>query len=456
MKKTIIASLLVLGFSVPGEDDLVIRKIFDAALNEGHAYENLRDLCKNVGNRLTGSHGDTLAVLWSEKKLKEIGCENVLLQPFTTNHWVRGYGDYGKIVLENEEKAIQLLSLGSSVGTGDKGIRAKVIEIDSWDDLKSRGKKVEGKIVFYNRPMNPKNVNTFESYGQSVDQRSKGASEAAKYGAVAALVRSMTLANDHNAHTGNMNYEDGVKRIPGLAISTADADFLHEKLQSEKSLEIELYSYCKNLGTVETNNVMGEIRGSTFPDEIIVVGAHLDSWDVGEGAHDDGAGVVHAMEVLNLFRQIGYKPRHTIRCVLFMNEENGVGGGVTYARVAEEKGEKHIAAVESDAGGFTPRGFHVDGLDGKAQKAYSRLSSWSPLFTPYNLHYFKQSYAGTDIGPLKKNGTALFGLIPDSQRYFDYHHTMVDVFEAVNKRELELGCGSMASLVYLIDKYGIE
>jgi carboxypeptidase Q len=221
-------------------------------------------------------------------------------------------------------------------------------------------------------------------------------------------------------------------------------------------LEVELHADCKNLGTVETNNVMGEIKGSEFPEEIIVVGAHLDSWDVGEGAHDDGAGVVHAMEVLHLFQQVGYKPRHTIRCVLYMNEENGVGGGKKYAEVAKEKGEKHIAAIESDAGGFTPRGFHVDGQEGVRQSAYNKLNSWHELLAPYNLHYFKQSYAGTDIGPLKHSGTPLFGLIPDSQRYFDFHHTVTDIFEAVHKRELEMGCGSIASLVYLIDKNGLE
>jgi Zn-dependent M28 family amino/carboxypeptidase len=253
-----------------------------------------------------------------------------------------------------------------------------------------------------------------------------------------------------------MNYKDDIVKIPGLAISANDANFLHDNLEKEKSLEIELSSDCRNLGTVESNNVIGEIIGSEFPDEIIVVGAHLDSWDVGEGAHDDGAGVVHAMEVLHLFRQVGYKPRHTIRCVLYMNEENGVGGGKRYAEVVKEKGEKHIAAIESDAGAFTPRGFHVDGLKSVREKAHNKLNSWKGLLLPYNLHYFKQSYAGTDIGPLKAGGTPLFGLIPDSQRYFDFHHTAADVFEAVHKRELEMGCASVASLVYLIDKYGLE
>ena len=438
------------------DDQEIIRRIFTASLENGQSYENLRHLCKDVGNRLTGSHGDSLAVQWGYQKMKELGYENVRLQEFETNYWVRGEGASGKIIDGKEVIPVHLLALGGSVGTEGKNIRAGVIQIDTWEELENRKSELQGKIVFYNRRMDPKNVNTFLSYGATVDQRWSGAMKAAEYGAVAALVRSVTLKDDEHPHTGSMGYSEDIVKVPGIAISGKDANVLEERLSKNPRLEIEFTSDCKNLGTVKSSNVIGEIPGSEFPDEYIVIGGHLDSWDVGEGAHDDGAGIVHAMEILHLLKEAGYQARHTIRCVLFMNEENGVGGGKIYAKEAGEKGEKHLAAFESDAGGFSPRGFHVEAADSNIESAaYDELRSWSGLLAPYNLHYFNKSHAGTDIHRLKDLGSVNFGLIPDSQRYFDYHHTTADVFEAVNERELELGAASMAALVYLVDRYGI-
>ncbi|MEQ9063856.1 MAG: M20/M25/M40 family metallo-hydrolase [Vicingaceae bacterium] len=437
-------------------DAEMIDKIFTTALERGQAYENLRSLCKDVGHRLTGSHGDTMAVLWGKERMQLMGYENVRLQEFETYHWTRGEGAKGRIIAGQEKIEVELLALGSSVGTGNKNVKAGVVQINSWEQLDELGEQVNGKIVFYNRRMDPKKINTFMAYGETVDQRSKGASMAAKYGAIAAIVRSVTLKDDEFPHTGNMSYSKDYPKIPGLAISGRGANLLQECLLKYPDVVFEFSSDCENRGMVKTNNVIGEIKGSEFPEEYIVVGGHLDSWDVGEGAHDDGAGIVHAMEVLNIFQQMGYKPKHSIRCVLFMNEENGVGGGRKYAEEAEKNAEKHIAAIESDAGGFSPRGFHIDAQENMLEGAYQKLLNWGDVLAPFNLHYFKKSYSGTDIRPLQKSGTVTFGLVPDSQRYFDFHHTAADVFEVVNKRELELGAASIASLVYLIDNHGIR
>ena len=450
----VILLFIFLGGQTPETDEVVIRKIFDAALTKGQSYENLRELCKDVGHRLTGSHGDTLAVLWGQKKMQDMGYANVRLQEFETNHWTRGKGASSRIIDGDEVFDLFLLSLGSSIGTGGKKISAKVVEIESWEQLENLGNKVEGKIVFYNRKMNPKNINTFHSYGETVDQRSRGASNAAKYGAVASIVRSVTLSNNKSVHIGNMWYAEGIKKIPSLAISAHDADDLKKRISQNPNLTLEFQSYCENKGKVKSNNVIGEIRGTTFPDEYIVVSGHLDSWDVGEGAHDDGAGIVHALEIINLFKEIGYRPKRSIRCILYMNEENGIKGGRSYAKMTKTNNERHIAAIESDAGGFSPRGFHIEADSSVAERGFLRLKTWSKLLQPYNLHYFEKGYAGTDIHPLIDHGTVLYGLIPDSQRYFDFHHTSADVFEVVNKRELELGCGSIAALVYLIDQHG--
>jgi len=243
-----------------------------------------------------------------------------------------------------------------------------------------------------------------------------------------------------------------VTKIPAAAISTRDAERLSALLKTDPNLKFYMRMTPQTLPDVLSYNVIGEIKGTEKPDEIIVVGGHLDSWDVGEGAHDDGTGIVQSMEVLRLFKEMGIKPKRTIRAVLFMNEENGLRGGRKYAEEAKAKGEVHIAAIESDAGGFTPRGFGIDGNDDQ----YAKVLTWKPLLVPYGLHDLSRGGGGADIGPLKGQGTvALIGFKPDSQRYFDYHHTEIDTFETVNRREMQLGAASMASLVYLISQYGL-
>jgi hypothetical protein len=302
--------------------------------------------------------------------------------------------------------------------------------------------------------MDPKLISTFAAYGGAGDQRSRGPSEAAKYGAVGVVVRSLGSNIDENPHTGATNYRDSIPKIPAIAISTLHAELLSKSLSEGKGLKFYFESHCEMLEDVRSFNVVGQIRGSQFPDEIIDVGGHLDSWDLAQGAHDDGAGCVQSIEVLRIFKVMGYKPKRTIRAVMFMNEENGLRGGREYAAQAKAKNENHIAAIESDAGGFTPRGFSVG--RGVSEDVKAKFTKWKTLFEPYGLTDFGRPGGGADIGPLASQGTVTIGLIPDSQRYFDYHHTPIDTFDKVNKRELELGAASMASLIYLIDQYGLK
>ena len=277
--------------------------------------------------------------------------------------------------------------------------------------------------------------------------------EAAKYGAVGVVVRSMNLRLDDFPHTGTMTYGDSPvnDRIPACAISTRGANILSSTLKLLPSLQFYFKQSCEVYKDVQSYNVVGEITGSTYPNKYMIVGGHLDSWDLGDGSHDDGAGCVQSMEVLRLFKKINYKPKHSIRVVLFMNEENGLRGGKKYASQAKKKNEKHVFALESDSGGFTPRGFSFDCDDAN----FDQVKGWEQLFKPYLVHYFEKGGSGADIGPLKEPGIVLAGLRPDSQRYFDYHHAANDTFDAVNKRELELGGATMASLLYLFDTYGV-
>jgi carboxypeptidase Q len=457
MIKSIVLSFLLfadLSAFSQTSDEAVIRQIFDLALSKGQSYEMLYDLSVNVGPRLSGSPGAAAGVEWSRHAMKQLGFDSVWLQPVMVPHWVRGEKETGRIISKRAGTVpVNVCALGGSIGTGQSGISANVIEVKSFDELKTLGNKgVQGKIVFFNRPMDPTKINTFGGYGGAVDQRANGASEAAKYGAIAVLVRSMGSNLEDYPHTGGMRYAPNIARIPAIAISTLHAELLSKTLKDEKDLLFYMEAHSETLPDAPSFNVIGEIKGSEFPDEIIVVGGHLDSWDLGQGAHDDGAGCVQSIEVLRLFKTMGYKPKRTIRAVMFMNEENGLRGGIKYAEQAEIKKEKHIAAIESDRGGFVPRGFTVP----TDEKAKERVRSWKPLLDPYGLSDFNQEGGGADIGPLANQGVALLGFLPDSQRYFNYHHTAEDTIDKVDKRELELGSASMAAMVYLIDKYGLK
>lgn len=436
-------------------DQQFIRSLFDQELTEGQSHELLRQLCKDVGNRLSGSEGADKAVAWSLETMKAMGFDTVYLQPIEVPVWVRGEKENIRLISDGKDISLHGFSLGGSVGTNGK-IRADIVEVDGIESVqKMPDGALKGKIVFYNRPMDPRKINTFESYGGCVDQRYAGASEAAAKGAIGVVVRSMSLRNDQHPHTGSMGYQKDIPQIPAAAISTADADRLSEVLQADKKAQIEMEMDCYQLQDKPSYNVIAELRGSVFPNEIIAFGGHLDSWDKGEGAHDDGAGVIHSLEAMRLLQQSAYRPRYTLRLVFFMNEENGNRGGKTYASVSKSKGEIHVAAIESDRGGFSPRGFSIDGTDEQVKQ----IAGFKKLLEPYGLHAFEKGYGGVDINPIKftenkvSDHTILLGFVPDSQRYFDFHHADTDVWENVNKRELELGSASMAAMIYLLDKY---
>ncbi|NJN41812.1 MAG: M20/M25/M40 family metallo-hydrolase [Flammeovirgaceae bacterium] len=456
MNKILSLAFLLISSSVlaQSEDETNIKRIFNQALQNGKSYEMLEHLTTKIGARLSGSEGAEKAVIWSEKVMKDFGFDSVWLQPVMVPNWVRGKKEVAKIMSGKKSPIeVNVCALGGSIGTGAKGIEAQVIEVKKLEELTVLGsEKIKGKIIFFNRPMDPTHINTFAAYGGAGDQRRAGASEAAKYGAVGVVVRSLGSNLEDYPHTGNMSYTPDVPKIPAIAISTRHAELLSASLKENGNVKFYFETYCEMLPDVQSYNVIGELKGSKFPDEFIVVGGHLDSWDLGQGAHDDGAGCVQSIEVLRILKELRLKPNRTIRAVMFMNEENGLRGGREYARQAELKKEKHIAAMESDRGGFTPRGFTMSGTD--EQKA--KIRSWKSLLEPYGLADMSQPGGGADIGPLAGQGTTLIGYLPDSQRYFNYHHTSEDTFDKVDKRELELGAASMAALTYLIDKYGLK
>jgi carboxypeptidase Q len=436
-------------------DEVAIRKIYDEALGRGQSYEMLEHLCTKIGARLSGSPGAAAAVEWSRQVMQAYGFDSVWLQPVMVPHWVRGKKETGRIVGSKKFGSVEVnvCALGGSVGTGPSGVLANVVEVKTWDELKQLGEKgVKGKIVFFNRPMDPKIIPMFSSYGGAVDQRANGASEAAKLGAIGVIVRSMGVNLEDYPHTGSLRYALNVPKIPAIAIATRHAEVLSHLLKDDKDLKFYFETHCETLPDAPSFNVIGELKGSAFPEEIIVVGGHLDSWDLGQGAHDDGAGCVQSIEVLRIFKALGYKPKRTIRAVMFMNEENGLRGGVEYANQAKLRNEKHMAAMESDRGGFTPRGFTMSAPD----VVKAKIRSWKLLLEPYGLSDFSHEGGGADISPLAPQGVPLIGFLPDSQRYFNYHHTAEDTFDKVDKRELELGAASMAALIYLIDQYGLK
>ena len=437
-------------FSQPDED--VLKSIYDEALTHSPAYEDLRYLTKEIGHRLAGSPQAAAAVEYTRQLMEKYGFDTVYLQPVMVPHWVRGEQEQLRMVSSfSGTQALSVTALGNSVGTGDSGISAKVVEVQNFEELRALGnKKVEGKIVFFNRPLDYTKINTFRAYGGAVNQRGSGVIEASKLGAVAVIVRSMASQVDDVPHTGALHYEDGVTKIPGVAVSTQDADLLSNTLKSDPELKVFVRTTCKMEKMEPSFNVIGQLTGSEKPDEYMVVGGHLDSWDVGEGAQDDGGGCIQSIDVLRTFKALGLKPKHSLRAVMFINEENGGKGGKKYAEEALTNGEKHILAIESDRGVFTPRGFTVQDPD-----LLTKISGWASLFAPYEIYEFIPGGGGSDINPLKNQNTKMIGFLPDSQRYFTLHHTDADVFEAVNKRELEMGTATMAALIYLLDKYGL-
>lgn len=446
----------VLTSTVNGQsDEDALKTIYSTSLTNGNSYQWLEYLSNRIGGRLSGSTNAKLAVQYTKAELEKLDLDKVWLQPVMVPKWVRGQKEMAYFETLGVINKVNICALGGSVATPNGGVKSELLEVNSYKDLEALGEeKIKGKIVFINRPLDAYRINTFQAYGGCSSERYFGASEAAKYGAVGTIIRSLSSRLDDFPHTGSMSY-GGLpisQRIPSAAISTNDAAKLSDALKQNKDLKFYFEQSCKQFDDVQSYNVIGEITGNEFPEEYIVVGAHLDSWDLGDGAHDDGAGVVQSMDVLRLLKESEITPKRSIRVVLFMNEENGLRGGLKYAEVAKENNEKHIFALESDAGGFTPRGFSFDCSD----FMFAKIENWKSLFKPYLIHYFEKGGSGADIGPLKNDDIVLAGLRPDSQRYFDHHHAANDTFEHVNKRELELGAATMTALVFLVDKYGFN
>ena len=432
-------------------DSTKIKSLFNSVLKEGKSYEWLRDLTQNIGGRLSGSPEAAKAVVWGEKLMNTIGLDSVWLQPVMVPHWVRGEKEIAMYSANGIQKNVPICALGFSIATPNTGVLAEIIEVKSLEEAKDLGEKMKGKIVFFNRSFDTTLINTFSAYGGCVDQRVQGAAICGVFGAKGVIVRSMTNSVDDFPHTGTMTYNDLPQEqyIPAAAISSKAANILSADLKKNPTLKFYFKQDCKTLQDAPSFNVVGEIRGIETPENIFVVGGHLDSWDLGEGAHDDGTGIVQSLEVAYLFKKNNIRPKNTIRIVFFMNEENGTRGAKKYAELAKLNKENHIGGLESDAGGHTPRGFSI-----QANASNTKLlQSWKKLLSPYGLHDLKAGGSGADIAPLKGEDVTLVGYRPDSQRYFDYHHTSRDTFDKVNKRELELGSASMASIVYLMDKY---
>jgi len=438
--------------SFPAEDSAAIRTIYDLELVNGQVFTRLTQLCNTIGPRLSGSKNASAAVDWAQKLFNTAGLTHITRQRVTVPHWERGGSEVASFKTMGHESSLNICALGGSIATPDGGLNANVLEVKDFDQLRALGKKVQGKIIFFDRPFDGRYFDTGKAYGHAVDQRVNGAAEAAKLGALGVIVRSMTELIDDYPHTGMMRYIEGVRQIPACAVSTAGAQALSRALLADPGLTLRMTLHCKTLPDVTSYNLLGEIQGSDPHSTIILVGGHLDSWDLAQGAHDDGAGVMQSLEALELLKRCGYSPKHTLRVVFFMNEENGARGAAEYARASSLAGEHYLAAIESDEGGFTPRGFVI----ASKTESFNKMFPWQELLRPYGSGWFRSSVeAGTDIEPLAPMTVALIGVMPDNQRYFDVHHSSKDRIDTVNERELKLGAASIAALIYLIDKKGL-
>lgn len=456
MRKIVILCFVLLdtiGCLAQQNDSIVIRKIYDEALTNSKCYDWLDFLSNRIGGRLSGSVQANQAVSFVQMELTKLKLDAVNLQEVKVPHWVRGAKEQAWIISNTQKTPVSICALGGSIATPKGGLSGEVIEVYDWVEMEKLGREViNGKIVFMNHPMKPTFINTFEAYGEAAKYRYGTAAKAAALGAKGVVVRSMTLSMDDYPHTGAMGYVDSISKIPACAISTIGAERLSGALKKDKKTQFGFSLFSQILPDTLSNNVMGEIIGSEFPDEVILIGGHLDAWELGDGAHDDGTGVVQAMEVLHILQTLNLKPKRTIRCIAFMNEENGGKGGEKYAANSKKDKRKTIAAIESDAGGFSPRGFSFKGDSLMILKAMS----WKKMFEPYLLFDWRKGYGGADINHLQDQGTLLIGFMPDSQRYFDLHHAATDTFDKVNKRELELGAAAMASLAWLLSEYGVK
>jgi hypothetical protein len=424
------------------------KKISDEIMTNGTAYDNLGELTKGIGPRFSATPGYIKAVEWAEKQFKEIGIDAIWKQETKAPIWIRGRESLQIKSGNGEWKSIKMLSFGNSEGTGGKDLTGEIVLINTTAELNSLSiGQLKDKIVFVNLPLDPKIVNTSDSYLITAKSKLISASVIAKTGAKALIIRSLTTAYNDIPHAKMVYYEpDDKVRIPALSIGTKPADDL-EKLLNKQKVTAKINMSAESKGETVNPNIIAEIPGKKDA-KVIVLGAQLDSWDFGEGAIDDGTGVVQCIEVLRTLKTIGYENNHTIRVVLYANSENGGQGREMYASYVKKKDEKHIFALGTDAGGYSPRGFSLD----MSPQRRRQIFEWKNYFLPYGVYDFDQTDAIQDISPLKKLDIPLAELVVDTQRYFDYHHSVQDTFDKVNKRELLLGSVAMTQMILMIDQ----
>ena len=421
-----------------------------AALADDHAYRRMSELCDGIGNRLSGSEALDRAIAWAAGAMREDGLVNVRLQPVMIPHWVRGE-EHAEMV-SPDPQPLAMLGLGRSVATPPGGITARVIVVSSFGALDSLpADQVRGRIVLYDVP--------FTTYGETVRYRTSGAEHAARRGAVAALVRTVGPASLRSPHTGAMAaYGDTLPKIPAAAVSIEDAEMIHRLTARGVAVEVHLEMGAHTEPDVRSSNVIGEVRGRERPEEIVVVGGHLDSWDVGQGAQDDGAGCVLAMEAVRLMQRLGLHPRRTVRCVLWVNEENGSRGARAYADSLHGDVSHHVAAIESDGGAERPLGFllgvHRVGTDStdtaRLASGLARLRELAPLFAGVGAGHMADGGGEADIGPLMTMGVPGISHRTVMEHYFDWHHSRADMLDKVDPVELRRNLAALAALVYLV------
>lgn len=427
----------------------VSKRILESTIEDNDGYKKMQELCDGIGHRLSGSPQLTQAIHWAADSMREDGQENVRIEPVMVPHWVRG--SESLVMTQPRPATIAMLGLGRSVGTPKEGITAEVVVVSDEAELGALGDGASGKIVLFNNPMPSYDPDTGAGYGQTVRFRSNGARLAAAQGAVACLVRSVTAHSLRSPHTGAMNYGDAEVKVPAAAISTEDAAMLARLQDRGVPIVVTLKMQAHTLEDAPSGNVIGELRGTTNPEEIIVIGGHIDSWDVGQGAHDDATGCVMAMEAINVLRNLNLKPRRTIRVVLWTNEENGLAGGKLYAADHKDELENHVAAIESDSGGFKPLGYSFECSDEeKLIAAEKQLRDMATLLDPVGAGRITVGSSGADLGPMRDAGIILMGHRVNGEKYFNYHHSHADTLDKVDPHEFSQNIAVMATMAYIL------
>ena len=471
MVRTFLLWMSVGAFAVQAQNSIAdkykepAQRLIDASLADQEGMDRLQYLCDRIGNRVSGSASLERAIQWGAAEMKKAGLENVQTPAVTVPKWVRGMES--ATMIEPVRKPLTMIGLGMSVGTPREGITAEVISVKTFDELAALGReKVAGKIVLYNP--------VWEGYGQTVMYRTSGASRAAALGAKGVLVRSMTGVSLQTPHTGALNYQDGVAKIPAAAVSTEDAAMIERLVKSGTAVQVRLAMEAHQEPDAESHNVMGEIRGSEKPEEVVVLGGHIDSWDVGQGANDDGSGIMATFQAVALIKKLGLRPRRTIRVVFWVNEENGGAGGRAYRAMVGDQVKNHVAAIEMDGGAEKPIGFGFGAMStgrsgggrrmapgvgapfaekepaANSPAAFARAVEIGKLLEAVDGGKMAPGGGGEDIGPLLADGVPGFGVRTVGLHYFDWHHTDADSFDKIVPREFQLNVAALAVLSYVL------